>query len=247
MAGELPDLAQLKLAAEGGNPVAQFQYGHRIAGTNPAEQFSWFMRSAEQGYAPAEDVVGARYMYAYGIPTPKTGPILARESARWTSRAAFQKLPGSQIRLAQYYRNGTGLAPDPVKAYMWAQIAFQNPDSTAGERMTANGVRDRIIANTSSNNIREGQRRADGFSYPAPGELNPIEMELTVAELKLVGIFQQGDRTSAAVNNVRFYVGESKDVKISEHAVRLTCISISTKSALFSVGGKTQVTLGLKP
>jgi hypothetical protein len=49
----LPDLAQLKLAAEAGNAVAEFDYGGRIY--DQQERFAWLLKSAEQGYAPAQD------------------------------------------------------------------------------------------------------------------------------------------------------------------------------------------------
>ena len=111
----------------------------------------------------------------------------------------------------------------------------------------ANNYRDRLIANMTSEDIREGQRRAAAFTYSFSAGLNPIETELLVAQLKLVGVFNQSDRTSAVVNNVRFHAGDTKEVKVDDHGVQLTCISIQPKSARFKVSGTdSEVMLTLK-
>lgn len=243
---DLPDLAKLKLAAESGDPVAQFDYGRRISSTNRNEQEEWYQRSADQGYAPAQDAVGAHYTWPLSS-KPKERLAMNREAVRWTSRAAFQGYPAAQLRLSRFYIQGTGVAADPVAAYMWAQIVLDNPNSSSGERTMANLNRDSLIANTTLENIREGQRRAASFAYPARASFNPIEVELLVAQLKLIGIFHQGDQTSAAVNNVRFYIGDSKEVKVDEHVLQVTCISIQPKSAQFRIAGTdTDVMLFLK-
>ena len=107
--------------------------------------------------------------------------------------------------------------------------------------------RDRIIANTSSENIRERQCRAAAFSYPDGHLLNPIEAELLCSELQLVGVFHLNGRTSVAVNNVRFYSDETKDVKVDEHTVRLTCVGIGDNFARFKLAGlNSEIVLTLK-
>lgn len=55
---ELPDLAKLKLAAEAGDPIAQFIYGERISASNPKGgrirgQAMWFVAGERQKARPA--------------------------------------------------------------------------------------------------------------------------------------------------------------------------------------------------
>jgi TPR repeat protein len=118
----LPDLAQLKLAAESGDAVAEYNYGKRIY--EQREQFQWFMKSAEQGYAPAQDAVAENLTRHY-TSNLKERKALDRDAVRWASRAAYQGLASAQGRLSEFYRKGAGVGADPLKAYMWIQIAVQ--------------------------------------------------------------------------------------------------------------------------
>jgi len=246
MGAELPDLAQLKLAAEAGDPVAQFNYGRRIAAANYQEQFSWYMLSAQQGYAPGQNAVGEHIAGQFPY-DPKKKIVAERESLRWISRAAYQGFPAAQQHLAEFYAKGIGVPKDPISAYMWAQVVISNPNSSVLERAIAGYFRDGIIANTSSTNIQEAQRRAAAFSYPESNELNPVETELMFSQLKLGAIFHLNNRASATVNNVRFYSGDTKDVKVDEHLLRLTCTAIEGNYARFKIAGiASETTLFLK-
>ena len=102
----VPDLAQLKIAAEKDDPVAQYEYARKISLSNPKEQFGWFIKSAQQGYALAQDAVAARLDSEFD---PKKKPTAHREAARWASRAAFQGLASAQAKMGRYYDRGIGV------------------------------------------------------------------------------------------------------------------------------------------
>ena len=83
------ELVQLKRAAEAGDPLAQFTYGQRLGDSDAQEQLAWFLKAAEQGYAPAQDAVGAHYDRASLSEPKKKQLVTIREAVRWTSRAAY--------------------------------------------------------------------------------------------------------------------------------------------------------------
>lgn len=242
-----PELAQLKRAAEKGDALAQFSYGQRVAASDPREQLKWYLRAAEQGYAPAQDATGILYeRLALDEPAKKQSAAM-REAVRWSSRAAYQGWPAAQVRLARYFATGSGVEKDPVIACMWAQMAVDNPSASFEERMLASSARDRIFEPISPDNVAEGQRLAGEFRYPEVSQLNPIETRLLVAALNLSAIYRRNRNASATVNRELFTTGETKEVDVDAHTVNLTCVAIDATTARFKVAGtQTEVTLELR-
>ena len=244
----LPDLAQLKLTAEGGDPVAQFEYGQRASSVQRDERFAWYMKSAEQGYAPAQDAVAAMLSEQY-TPDSKKKKGFERESLRWASRAAYQGLASAQSRVSQAYAQGHIVAQDPLKAYTWAQIAV---NSTGGNNGSIGGLmyranRDSLITKTSSEIISQGQRHAAVFKPTSYARMNPIEADLIFSQLKLSAIYEIKEHKSAVINNVRFTVGETKTLEIDKLGTVLTCIGIAEKAARVTIGGTAyETTLALQ-
>jgi hypothetical protein len=234
----LPNLAQLKIAAESGDPVAEFEYANRIALTNQAERLNLIRKSAGQGYGPAQAAL-AEYLTSQLIFDARARKANGREAARWASRAAYQGLPGAQRRLSEFYFDGTAVSPDPVKAYMWAQIAVL---ASGGDHENIGGLmyrahRDVLIARLPSDAITEGQRLAAAFVPTTFPGLNPVEADLIFAELKLLALYDQNGVTSAVVNNVRFKFGETNIVSVDGQTVALTCRAIEAKTARFVLAG----------
>lgn len=238
LAAELPDLAKLKLAAESGDAIAQYDYAGRISFSNQPERIAWIRKSAEQGYAPAQNAL-AENLFSRSNFDAKKRVVLQREGVQWASRAAYQGHASAQSRLSGFYRDGTVLAKDPIKAYMWAQIAVQTSSGPKGAigGMVYRENRDGLIANTSSADIAEGQRLAAMFRPTKYSRMNPIEADLIFAQLKLSAIYEIKDQRSAVLNNVRFIIGESKDVKLDDQTVSLTCLDIQGKMAAFAIAG----------
>lgn len=83
--------------------------------------FHWFMRSAEQGYPGAQNMVGSYYASV----TPKAGACehSPEEAVKWYRQAAEAGYPSAQMNLAQACWNGLGIERDPVEAYVWSGLA----------------------------------------------------------------------------------------------------------------------------
>jgi len=234
----LPDLAQLKLSAESGDRVAQYDYARKAGGASEVERFGWYLKSAEQGYAPAQDTIAELLSTRY-IPDSKKKRASDREAVRWASRAAYQGLPSAQSRISQSYARGVGIAADPLKAYTWAQIAV---NSSGGDQGKIGGLmykvnRDVLNPKIPSVVIAEGQRLAADFKPTQYDRLNPIEADLVFGELRLSAIYEIKDHKSAVVNSVRFISSETKPIEIDQKPVELTCIAIEGKVARFAIAG----------
>jgi len=240
-----PDSSPLIRVAELGDAVEQFNYAQHLAPGNAAEKLGWLMRSAEQGFPPAQDLVGAYYDGAAATDAPNSASLMS-EAVRWSSRAAYQALPASQLRLANFYESGRGLPRDLVRAAMWLNLTLTNPETTPGEHTLASASVNRIQTATSAANLAEGRRLATAFTYPTGGGLNPVEIQLLTTELKLTAIAQEDGRAYALVNSVRFFPGEPADAKVDGYTFRLTALAIDARSVRFNVSGSNDgFTLGL--
>lgn len=234
----LPDLAQLKLAAEAGDRVAQYNYAGRTAVSSREEKFEWYLKSAEQGYAPAQDAVAEMLSSRY-FSDPKKKKSADLQTVRWASRAAYQGLPSAQNRVSQAYVRGIGVTADPLKAYTWAQIAVNSSASANGNSggIVYKANRDGLIPKTPSALIAEGQRRASEFKPMTYDKINPVEADLVFGVLKLSAIYETKGHKSAVVNNVRFALGETKTLETDDLRPTLTCVSIEGKIVRFALTG----------
>jgi DNA-binding NarL/FixJ family response regulator len=93
-----------------------------------------------------------------------------------SQRAAETGIPLAQLRLADHYLNGNGVAPDPVSAYMWVLVCRATMESLHQRLET--GERE-IGAPLSPEQLAEAERRAahwlaakeESKKKPAPAEL----------------------------------------------------------------------------
>lgn len=83
---------------------------------NPAAAISYYRRSAELGYAPAQYRLGAAYHYGDGV-----SKDLA-EAATWYRHAAEQGFIMAQRNLGNLYLRGEGVAQDKVRALAWLSL-----------------------------------------------------------------------------------------------------------------------------
>ena len=237
----VPNLAQLKTAAEAGDAKAQFEYGKRVS--DAREKFGWFLRSAQQGYSLAQDAVAQSCAQEYSS-DPRKKQSSNRDAVRWASRAAYQGLADVQMKLGRYYDRGVGVSKNPIAAYMWMQIAV---NSTGGEKSGLVGSlyrleRDNLITRISSEQIAEGMRLAAQFKPAnyAP-KMNPVEADIVFGQLKLTAVYETGGRRSAVLSGVRFGVGDAKDIAVDGSSFRFTCRAVESKSAQFELTGGGQV------
>lgn len=84
------------------------------------EAFRWFLKSAEQGYAPAQYKVGVAYAYGDGI---AQDPV---EAAVWYRKAALQGYALAQRNLGTMYAQGEGMDIDRPLAFAWYSVLAQS-------------------------------------------------------------------------------------------------------------------------
>jgi len=88
---------------------------------DPALAFEWYLKSAQQGYAPAQHKVAVAYTYGSGVAADSA------EAARWFERAALQGYAMAQRQLGMLYLT-TDRPDERIKAYAWFRVASRAGD-----------------------------------------------------------------------------------------------------------------------
>lgn len=112
----------LKEAAESGDKVAQFQYANKLEEMYPKEKdyqeaVSWLIKSANQGYAPAQCNLGYHYGQGLGVKQDFEQEVF------WYNKAAKQGEKTAQYNLGVCYSNGEGVTQSHSKAFFWYKQA----------------------------------------------------------------------------------------------------------------------------
>jgi hypothetical protein len=138
-----------KTEPQSGAPPETAAPGERTASDNPAS----IRKAAEQGYAPAQNDLGASYYHGQGNPqdfaqavywfrkAAEHGNTVAQnnlgasyyaghgvpqdyaQAAYWYRKAAEQGYVASQANLSASYYNGQGVPQDYAEAYFWMALA----------------------------------------------------------------------------------------------------------------------------
>src|SRR6266542_3010807 len=180
----LPDLAQIKLAAEKGDADAQDKLGEKYWWSfDFPTAVKWFRKSAEQGNAHAQLKLGEMLING----KPKMGqsetavPRAPEEAIKWIAASATQGFVEAERLLGSCYENGWVAKQDFVDAYKWYRLAGQNP--------TLNAELDRVILKMSQEQIQEGEKRAKAFApHKITKEELPQPQPVPVREIVLNGI-----------------------------------------------------------
>lgn len=102
--------------AGGVSPVDLYCQGGALP-KDPVQAFRKTLQAAEQGYVPAEAMVGM--FYAVGKGTPQSYPY----AVQWWTKAAESGHSLSAQSLSMSYRGVAGVKGDPVLSAKWAKIA----------------------------------------------------------------------------------------------------------------------------
>lgn len=93
---------------------------------NYSEAVKWFMKSADQGYAEAQNMLGRMSeMGGRGVPKDYS------EAMRWYRMAAEQGFATAQKNLGSMYENGKGVSQDYAEAMKWYRKAADQGDDWA--------------------------------------------------------------------------------------------------------------------
>lgn len=109
--------------AQRGNKIAQYEVGSVYGSLfyqDYATALQWFLKSAKQGYMPAQEAAG-RYFYD-GTGTPKD----LEQAFYWFQKAANQGSTRVLPSLAAMYRDGEGVSANPRKARELFEKAAKN-------------------------------------------------------------------------------------------------------------------------
>ena len=114
----------LKEKAEGGDKVAQYQYANSLTNRYPKEEdykkaFEWYMKSAEQGYAPSQCSLAYCYWKAQGVERNY------EQAVYWYKKSAEQGDEVAQYNLGICYANGQGVPQSDYYAFMWYKKAAE--------------------------------------------------------------------------------------------------------------------------
>jgi len=226
----LPSLAQIKAAAARGDAKAQTQLGASyISSGNHDEAVKWFRRAAEQGDTEAQYWLG-NHLLARMSQVAKDKEAAARESreaVKWLTMGATKGHPPSQFQLGRCYEGGAGVKADKIEAYYLA--------SKHGS-MSAKTSLDRLILNFTSEEIAEGQNRADSFVVGKAPSDEPRKQAI-LGELTLKAIAGPEQNRVALVNNHQFGVGDEATLELNGESVKVRCLEIRERSVVLSVIG----------
>lgn len=229
-------MGRLKAAAEAGDPAAQYEYARALPASDSAGQLAWYERSAQAGYAPAQEALGSHF--AAEAFAEKTDRLqLLRESVRWSSRAAFAGIYTAQLRIAQFYRKGEVLPKDLVAAYLWMQTGVNDSPLSIIYQSSL----DQLKAEMSPAERAEAGEKMSKFRPKPVAGLNPVEADLILAQLHLGGTSIVKGVRQVLINDVPFTSGETRELKLDGEAVRLVCFSIDEKSVLVSIAGTSYI------
>jgi len=95
-----------------------YLHGYRIS-KDKAEAVKWFRKAAEQGFAPAQNILAFCYDNGEGVEKNTT------EAVKWYRRAAEQGSVESQYNLALSYDNGDGVTKNRTEAVKWYRRAAE--------------------------------------------------------------------------------------------------------------------------
>jgi TPR repeat protein len=156
------ELQTLMDKAKAGDAESQFWVGHaysdgRLVQKDGEEALQWFLKSAEQGYAPAQRLygmasvhinpaVGERWMlraaeqgdaeaeFWLGVAYEQNwfGTTDAKEAVKWYQKAAQNGNPDAQVELGQRYKDGEGVEQNFILAAEWFRKAAEHVPDLGG-------------------------------------------------------------------------------------------------------------------
>jgi hypothetical protein len=240
---QLPDLAQVKAAAERGDAEAQDRLGDSYEGRFAyAAAAGWFRKAAEQGVAHAQWRLGMMLLdgrKTFGESTVAV-PKAADEGLKWVFLAANQGLDSAQLDLGYFYEKGYGVKQDYVEAYKWYKLGTQKHGLLGSMKL------DPIILRMSQEQIQEGERRAKDFTPHRTTKAELPEPQY-VQDIVLKGISGSPNGRFALINNQTLSTGETGKVKAGQKIVTVKCLEIKEKSVVVQIEGVEQPReIGLK-
>ena len=166
------DFRTLLSQAESGDREAQYWVGQvyaegRLVPKNSTASTEWMLKSAEQGYAPAQEIVGMTYMGPKGdygeadmwlrraaeqgnveaqfwlgiaYEQGRIGTTDYREAFKWLRKAAEQGHPDAQVCLGQMYEDGEFVVQNYALSAKWYRKAAEHVLNRGGAFVARNNL-----------------------------------------------------------------------------------------------------------
>jgi hypothetical protein len=230
-----PILAQIKIAADAGDPVAQDKMG-AVYDTANAEV--WFRKAAEQGYVHSEGRLGNMLLMRSRITfvlNPSARAAIEPEALKWIILAANQGDKQGQADFASIYLEGKLVKQDLIEAYKWGELSFENP-SQEFIVFSGDSIRNAAILKMNADQIAEARKRVAEF-VPHKPQKSDMPEPAWVQKIKLGGISGTPDHRLALINNKTFEKGDQSAVKIGKKLVIVHCLEIRESSVVVSIEG----------
>jgi hypothetical protein len=254
------NVSELKQKAEDGDAQAQVKLAglYTSIGHN-ADAFALYQKAAAQGDGEAAYQISQMLLFGAwsGIKDQGIEPNPA-EGIKATFQLASHFEPRACHNMVQAYRQGLGVAPDPVRAYAWLQIytGTQPSGLIPANRMELN----QMALTMDVDSLRRAEQlaaqyKAGNWESPVilytPPPSPPAERPRTLAEalarqsapppqngvivnLKLKAI----TGSMAVINDRMIGEGETAKVTVKSGRVSVKCLKIQTNSVVISVEGE---------
>ena len=235
-----PPLAQIKIAAEAGDPIAQDKLAEAFQSRFDTKQAEvWYRKASEQGYAHAQGKLGNLLLNRSRMSlnnSPAERVATGADAMKWIALAANQGDKRGQADLADIYLEGKLVKQDLVEAYKWGELAAHGSmiDTAA---IAGRSCRDAAILKMNSDQIAEARKRVAAF---VPHQLKKSDMPMPpdpdwAKQLKLKGISGAPQRRLALINNQTFETGERSTLNLDGKRVLVRCVEIRESSVIISI------------
>jgi len=125
-----PTLAEIKIAADAGDPVAQDKLAERM---DSAQAEIWYRKAAGQGYAHAQGRLGnmllMRSRMSFSL-KPDARAAIAEAAVKWITLAANQGDKQGQANLADVCLEDKLVKQDLIEAYKWGELTTRSKTSS---------------------------------------------------------------------------------------------------------------------
>ena len=230
-----PTLAEVKIAADAGDPVAQDKLAERV---DSAQAEVLYRKAAMQGYAHAQGRLGnillMRSRLTIGV-KPDARAAIADETIKWATLAANQGDKQGQANLAEIYLKGKLVKQDLIEAYKWGDLSAKNPSPDFIVFLGAS-TRDEAILKMNADQIAEARKRVAAF-VPHQPQKSELPEPAWVKKIKLNGISGTPAKRFATIWTQTFEKGEKITVKIDGQTVIIQCLEITDSSATVLIEG----------
>lgn len=238
----VPPLAQIKIAADAGDPAAQDKLAENFIMRGDSDQaMAWYRKAAAQGFAHSQGKLGYLLLLRSRtsvLASPAERSAIGEEARKWIILAANQGDKRGQADFADICLEGKLMKQDLVEAYKWGDLAAQGSMIDTAT-ITGRSCRDSAILKMDAGQIAEARKRVAAFVPHQPTRLEiPTAPEPSWAkQIKLIGISGPVSRRLAIINNQTFEKGDEIKVKVAQQSVNIRCIEVGETSAIVMIEG----------